>query len=97
MIVGIFFDKIPSKNEIEENGVLGYKYLDNKTDLINSAMRTSQKENDSVFYTGVKYDLITIKREVFKGKEFRLIANITRKDSYALLLHTYEILSPKSN
>lgn len=76
LIIGQSFDEIPSKKEIKANGILGYKYLDDKTDLINSMMRTSQKSDKSVFYTGVKYDLISVDKEVFNGKEIKIIANL---------------------
>ena len=75
LIVGKSFVKIPSKIEIEEIGILGYKYLDDKTDFINSAMRSNEKFDESVFYTGVKYDLISIAKEAFNDKEILSIAN----------------------
>ncbi len=73
LIVG---DEMPSKEEIEANGILGYKYLDDKTDLMNSVIRTNQKFDKSVFYTGVKYDLILVDKEAFKERQIQTIANI---------------------
>jgi len=95
LIVGQSFDRIPSKKKIEENGILGYKYLDDKTDLINSMMRSNQKLDKSVFFTGVKYDIIFADRKAFNGREVKTIANLklnpefypmpnfyTRQDNY---------------
>ena len=42
IIIGQFFEKTPSKAEIELSGVLGSKYQDNISDLINSMMRFRQ-------------------------------------------------------
>lgn len=76
LIIGQSFDKIPSKEEIIANGILGYKYLDDKTDLINSLMRTNQKFDKSVFYSGVKYDLIIVDKKAFNERQIKKIANL---------------------
>ena len=76
LIVGQKFDKIPSKEEIEANGVLGYRYLDDKTDLANTIMISSQKLDKSILYTRVKYDVILIDDEVSKEIEVKKIAHI---------------------
>lgn len=69
VIVGETFKKEPLKLEIELSGLLGYKYQNDTADLINSAMRSRQKFDRSTFYTGVKYDLISIPKSFFDERK----------------------------
>jgi hypothetical protein len=72
VIVGTSFENTPSKSEIESSGILGDKYQNDTTDLINSGMRSQQKYDSSTFYTGVKYDVITIPKSLFIEEKSRV-------------------------
>jgi hypothetical protein len=78
VIIGESFEKTPSKSEIESSGILGDKYQNDTADLINSAMRSRQKYDKSTFYTGVKYDMITIPKLLFDKEQSRIkiVANV---------------------
>ncbi len=78
IIMGESFENIPSKSEIESSGILGDKYQNDTADLLNSGMRSRQKYDKSTFYTGVKYDMITIPKSFFDNEQsrIRIVANV---------------------
>ncbi len=73
IIVGGSFKERPSKEEIESCGILGDKYQNDSADLINSAMRSQQKYDSTTFYTGVKYDMLTIPKSLFDREKTRIV------------------------
>jgi len=68
IIIGESFEKIPTKSEIESSEILGDKYQNDTADLLNSGMRSRQKHDKSTFYTGVKYDMITIPKSLLDNE-----------------------------
>lgn len=72
VIIGESFERTPSKSEIESCGILGYKYQNDTTDLLNSTMRNRQKYDDSTFYTGIRYDVVSIPKSFFDKRRLKI-------------------------
>ena len=95
ILVGRSFNTIPNKKEIESSGILGDKYQNDTSDLINSSMRSQQKFDSSTFYTGVKYDVITLPKTLFteNNSVFQIIANVKLNPKFYPMPNSYSRLN----
>jgi len=75
IISGETFQNIPTKSKIELCGILGDKYQNDTADLVNSSMRSQQKHDSSIFYTGIKYDVISLPQSLL-NENIATIKNI---------------------
>ena len=95
IISGESFLTIPTKSEIELCGILGDKYQNDSTDLVNSSMRSQQKYDSSTFYTGVKYDVISLPHTLLTENKtkIRTIANVEFNPKFYPMPNSYSRLN----
>lgn len=95
IISGESFRNIPTKTEIELCGILGYKYQNDTSDLLNSSKRNQQKYDSSTFYTGVKYDVISLPHTLFSENDTKIktIANIEFNPKFYPMPNSYSRLN----
>ncbi len=91
ILLGDLFKETPTKEEIKSSGILGYKMQGDTTDLVNSLKKLEQKHDDSIFYTGVKYDVIRIPNDLIFKEESRIekVANLQLHEEFYPLPESY--------
>ena len=72
LVVGDQYSNTPTLKEIESGKILGYKFVDKTSDLMNSLAWISKKHNPSELYNGVKYDVFTIPDALFNEESNRI-------------------------
>ncbi len=72
IVIGDHYSVSPTLKEIESGKILGYKFIDETSDLMNSLAWMGKGQNASELYNGVKYDVLTITEALFTEESNRI-------------------------